>query len=88
MEIISHSHVNKTYFRKKGCALGLILKVRVFETQRWLIMMISEQYTCLIQGGNYTKTILEILLGTAEACKMKSTVFTSGVRIDICTYQT
>ena len=51
-------------------------------------MMISEQYTCLIQGGNYTKTILEILLGTAEACKMKSTVFTSGVRIDICTYQT
>ena len=30
MEIISHSHANKTHFHKKGCALGLILKVRVF----------------------------------------------------------
>ena len=25
-----HSHRNKTHFHKKGCALGLILKVRVF----------------------------------------------------------
>ena len=30
MEIIIHSYVNKTYFRRKGFALGLILKVRVF----------------------------------------------------------
>ena len=26
-----HSHSNKTYFQKKSCALGLILKVRVLE---------------------------------------------------------
>ena len=31
------SHVNKTHFHKKGCALGLILKVRVFRTQKWPI---------------------------------------------------
>ena len=34
MEKIFHSHANKTHFRKKGRALGLILKVRVFETRR------------------------------------------------------
>ena len=27
------SHVNKTNFHKKGCTLGLILKVRVFGSQ-------------------------------------------------------
>ena len=31
MEMILHSHANKTHFHKKDCALGLILKVRVFE---------------------------------------------------------
>ena len=38
MEIIFHSHANKTQFHKKGCALGLILKVRVFGTRKWPIM--------------------------------------------------
>ena len=32
-----HSHANKTHFHKKGCALGLILKVKVFGTQKWPI---------------------------------------------------
>ena len=31
MEMIFHSHANKTHFHKKGCAPSLILKVRVFE---------------------------------------------------------
>ena len=31
MEMICNSHANKTYFHKKGCSLGLILKVRVLE---------------------------------------------------------
>ena len=35
MEIIFHSHANETHFHKKGCALGLILKVRVFGTRKW-----------------------------------------------------
>ena len=33
-EMIFHSHANKTHFHKKGCALGLILKVRVFGTRK------------------------------------------------------
>ena len=37
MEIMFHSHANKTHFHKKGCALGLILKVKVFGTQKWPI---------------------------------------------------
>ena len=28
---VFHSHANKTHFHYKGCALGLILKVRVLE---------------------------------------------------------
>ena len=37
MEMIFHSHANKTHFHKKGCALGLILKVRRFGTRNWSI---------------------------------------------------
>ena len=39
MEMIFHSHANKTHFNQKGSALGLILKVRVFETRKWPIIM-------------------------------------------------
>ena len=35
MEMIFHSHANKTHFHKKGCAPSLILKVRVFGTRKW-----------------------------------------------------
>ena len=34
MEMIIHAHANKTHFHKKGFALGLILKVRVFGTRK------------------------------------------------------
>ena len=37
MEIIFHSHANKTHFHKKGCAPSLILKVGVFGTRKWSI---------------------------------------------------
>ena len=37
MEIIFHSHANKTHFHKKGCGPSLILKVRVFGTWKWPI---------------------------------------------------
>ena len=37
MEMIFHSHENKTHFHKKGCAFGIILKVRVFGTRKWPI---------------------------------------------------
>ena len=37
MEMIFHSHANKTHFLKRGCALSLNLKVRAFETRKWPI---------------------------------------------------
>ena len=37
MEMIFHSHGNKTHFHKKGCAFGIISKVRVFGTRKWPI---------------------------------------------------
>ena len=36
MENIFHSQANKTHYHKKGCALGLVLKLRVFGTRKWL----------------------------------------------------
>ena len=40
MEIIFHSHANKTRIHKKGCAPSLILKVRVFATRKWPIVLL------------------------------------------------
>ena len=44
------SHANKTHFHKKGCALGLILKVRVFRTRKWPIR--KSRCEMLIDGDN------------------------------------
>ena len=32
--MIFHSHANKTHFHETGCALGIILKERVFGTRK------------------------------------------------------
>ena len=42
MEIIFHSHANKTHFHKKGCSPSLILKVSVFGTQMWSISLSAD----------------------------------------------
>ena len=48
MGMIFHSHADKTYFHKKGCAVGLNLKVRVFGTRKWPIeQRINGQYIAL-----------------------------------------
>ena len=39
MEIIFDSHANKTHFHKKDFAPNLILKVRVFGTRKWPIVL-------------------------------------------------
>ena len=39
MEIIFHSHANKTHFHKKDCAPSLILKLRGFGTRKWPIIL-------------------------------------------------
>ena len=50
MKMIFHSHANKTHFHKKGCALGLILKVRVFGTWKWPIEFIENVTGFFPQG--------------------------------------
>ena len=44
IEIIFHSHANKTHFHKKGCAPSLILKGRVFGTRKWPITWTLENW--------------------------------------------
>ena len=45
MKMMFHSRANKTHFHKKGCALRLILKVRVFGTQKWPLVRDSKTVT-------------------------------------------
>ena len=49
MKMIFHSHANKTHFHMKGCALGLILKVRVFKTRMWPIWKVPVTKTTFQQ---------------------------------------
>ena len=46
MEMILHSPAVKTHFHKKGCALGLILKVRVCGSRKWLIGSLLSIFDC------------------------------------------
>ena len=43
--MIFHSHANQTHFHKKACALGLILKVRLFGTRKWPITFLPFSLT-------------------------------------------
>ena len=48
IEMNFHPRSNNSHFHKKGCPLGLILKVRVFGTRKWPITTGSEYYMQLI----------------------------------------
>ena len=60
MEIIFHSHANKTHFHKKGCAPSLILKVTVFGTRKWPIntLVFSKLFYCSSVWSNPADTNL------------------------------
>ena len=49
MKMIFHSHASKTHFHMKGCALRLILKVRIFKTRKWPIWKVSVTTTAFQQ---------------------------------------
>ena len=87
IEVIFHSHANKTVFHKKGCALGLILKVRVFGTWKWPNFSPFFFYcrsfmhfltgVCAIVGGIFTGT-WRLFVGTFLAvlsCPFSSSSF-------------
>ena len=48
MEMIFHSHANS--FHKKGCALGLILKVNRFGPRKWPIVGKKRKENCTWTG--------------------------------------
>ena len=58
MEIIFHSHANKTHFHKKGCAPSLILKVTVSGTRKWPIIMEENQIFTRVQKFSSLRTTL------------------------------
>ena len=66
MEMIFHSHANKTHFHMKGCARGLTLKVRVFGTRKWPIhyFYINHDALCLPYKILHTAFIQLTALGT------------------------
>ena len=68
MEIIFHSHANKTHFRKKGCAVGLILKVRDFGTRKWDISLRSQR----LHLHNYSTNQSHIPKNGRESLKLVS----------------
>ena len=37
MQIIFSSHVNETHYHNKSFAPSLVLKLRIFETRKWLV---------------------------------------------------
>ena len=51
MEIIFRSHANRTHFHKKGWAPSLILKVRVFGTRKWPIVIADLFYYCQLNAS-------------------------------------
>ena len=65
MEIIFHSHANKTHFHKKGCAPSLILKVRVFGTRKWPIPMINS-----IAGVSFRALFCLFILITKKSIRL------------------
>ena len=55
MGMIFHSHANEAHFHKKGCAIILILKVRVFGTRKWPITATCKYFKHnLIRQSNRT----------------------------------
>ena len=67
MEIIFHSHANKTHFHKKGCAPSLILKVRVFGTRKWPIKvhylgleLKTESFALLLDKNDKPRSLVDV----------------------------
>ena len=61
MEVIFHSHANKTHFHKEGCAPSLILKVRVFGTGKWPIGGIKTMSRGISGGKQMIKLTMRVI---------------------------
>ena len=61
MKRICYSHEKETHFCKKGSALSLVSKVRVFATQKWPTPS-AEGLTILVQRTTRLKIIVNSIL--------------------------
>ena len=68
MEIIFHSHANKTHFHKKGCAPSLILKVRVFGTWKWPTIASLLPRAINIKNHSHIKTLKDTMFINSNLC--------------------
>ena len=64
MGVILYSHGNKFHFHNKGCALGVILEVTVFGTQKWSI----DQSIFSLLGAGGGEGNLEVLFLVVFLC--------------------
>ena len=80
---VFHSHANRTHFHKKGCALGLVLKVRVLGTRAWPTQLTVDlslsAVHCCMRSPMFTNTVPATGLAavyspfTGRTCVMWST---------------
>ena len=72
MEMIFHSHANKKLISdKKSSALGLILRVRVFGTRKWLIIGPGKTQC----GGDSSHGLATLLYKHCEQFDLGSVVY-------------
>ena len=64
MEMIFHLHANTTHFHKKGCALGLILKVRGFGTRKLACLLSWTVPSATPHGYTLARTLLPLTSNT------------------------
>lgn len=64
MGVILYCHENKSHFHNKGCALGVILEVTVFGTQKWSI----DQSIFSLLGAGGGEGNLEVLFLVVFLC--------------------
>ena len=81
MEMNFHPHANKTHFHQKGCALDLILKVRILRTRKWPIHVrvginIAGKIAALESAASTsTSTILKYHCGPPSATLLEMSNF-------------
>ena len=68
MKMIFYYHANKTNFHKKGFALGLIVRVRVFGTLKWPIARVLRARAMCSLSVMQTKTLQSPISQRAENC--------------------
>ena len=74
-----HSHANKAHFYKKCCALGLILKVTVFETLKCPIEYLIYLYIAVRSAAHEIKAYLRFKM-FAEIHSLASLLYSSRAR--------